>query len=385
MRRLLQVSPFHPGDLEMGGPVQLVRQIAMPGAMRVFETVGVVCPEMGSGGEGEHWNTIECSTVLRYRTVRVTELKPMRKAIAECDAVLIHGYRHWLSFWAARECQRTGKPYVMHLHGMANLRFRSYGKKWLFDRLGGAGMVANARGVIFSSRREAEEAGGCLGRIRRSAIVPNAIEKSPVFDHDEARAKWTERLGLDRSRPFLLTLGRLSPTKNYEALIRMLSIEWPVSLVIAGPGEDSAYCRSLRALADQVSGSAVVFHAGVYGPEKQSLLAAADVFLTASVLDSFNLTVAEALYQGTPVVLPRWLGIAEHLDAVPCHLVDSLKAEELRHQARLALGGQRPAPGFKLFHVEQVLTQLESALADFFSPPIVRAPERKGACSGKSI
>lgn len=365
MKRLLQVSPFHPDEEAMGGPIQLVRQIARAQAFQRIRPIGILCPSLPGRQCTNHWNTIECETVMKYRTVSVTKTAPLRQAIEHCDMVLVHGYRHWLPVQAAWECQRAQKPYVLHLHGMANRKFRSRGKKQLFDSLIGRKMVSRARGVIFSSKVEIDNAKECVTALPRWAIIPNALEDVEVFDHASERRKWVTRLGLKPELPLVLSLGRVSPSKNYEAILELGSETRPVSLVIAGPEEDAAYAARLRGMARGRRWGSVAFCGAVYGAEKQSVLAAADVFITTSMLDSFNLAAAEALYQGTPVILPKWLGIVEHLDGLPCFRLESLAPEAMRAGLEQALSSERPVPGFPRLLVEAVLPRIEETLLGF--------------------
>lgn len=312
--RVLQVSPFHPCDLEMGGPLHLIAHLATERASDAFQSIGVVAPVSRYGRTETRFRVYECGVVWRYRTVSVTEAGPLNEAVAEADLVLIHGYRHWLPVMAARQAAARRIPIAIHLHGMATRMFRSRIKKMLFDLTLGRGLTANARTLICSSTAELEKAREILPPACRFTVIPNAIERTDFQDHAACKTEWCRRLGLDFRRPLLVALGRINSTKNYEAILGSIPALPYVNLVIAGPAEETGYWDTLQSTARTAAGGNVRLIPGVYGVEKHTLLAAADVFVTATLVDSFNLTVAEALYQGTPVVYPSWIGIGEFLD-----------------------------------------------------------------------
>ncbi len=95
--RILQVSPFHPLDHEMGGPLHLIRHIATDRHSSSFESIGVVAPATRSGRGEVGFAVHECPVIFRYRTVSVTSVLPLQASIGSADLVLIHGYRHWLT------------------------------------------------------------------------------------------------------------------------------------------------------------------------------------------------------------------------------------------------------------------------------------------------
>lgn len=347
--RLLQVSPFHPDEAHMGGPINLVRKIAAASTAG-FTSIGVVAPariaapgDLAPASNRPDFRVIECDRILRYRTVSITALRPLDSALPDCDLVLIHGYRHWLPLWAAELCNLHGIPYLLHMHGMANRQFRSFSKKWIFDALAGPRMAYRAAAVICSSRSELEVARGILPHLRDTVVIPHGIPGCGPQPRARDCELWRERLALAPGQKLLVTLGRISRSKNYEATIRAAaSLSTGTVLVLAGPVEDASYWRELNQLGESLGiSSRLRFIPGVYGSEKCSLLRAGDAFVTTSRLDSFSMVVAEAAGQGTPVVYPNWIGIAEYLDTAGCYPVASLGPAVLAHAIEAAFRGPR--------------------------------------------
>jgi D-inositol-3-phosphate glycosyltransferase len=128
------------------------------------------------------------------------------------------------------------------------------------------------------------------------------------------------RLGLDAAR-VLLFVGRLTPIKGLETLLRALATakrnglgRTDVRLVVVGGDKDERWDADrarLRRLAAQVGvGPWVEFR----GPQPQDVLpdyyAAADVCLMPSLYESFGMVALEAMACGIPVIGSRVGGLA---------------------------------------------------------------------------
>ena len=231
----------------MGGPLALMRRLGTA-SPTTYKVVGLVTPQ-GKGLASDFASVvIECKAIARYRTVLVTDLGPLISALDTCDVAFIHGYRHWLPMWAAYYCRRKHKPYIIHLHGMANRFGRSRIKKLLFDTVIGANMLRSAGRIICSSEVERRTVLALFPSLRNITVLPHGSDGDPLFDHQAQRYVWQSRLGLGEGEPIILTLGRINRTKHYEAVIRALPDVTSGSLVIVGPVEDRSYWMELKAL-----------------------------------------------------------------------------------------------------------------------------------------
>jgi glycosyltransferase involved in cell wall biosynthesis len=110
----------------------------------------------------------------------------------------------------------------------------------------------------------------------------------------------------------LLQVGRLHPEKGYEYLFPALKrvrehAGRPVRLLVAGVGP---FEQVYRELARDLGIDDMVSFLG-FRRDVADLMAAADVFVLASVAEAFGLALAEALYLGTPIVATRAGGIPE--------------------------------------------------------------------------
>jgi len=140
---------------------------------------------------------------------------------------------------------------------------------------------------------------------------------------DTARVRIPDAAEIERLREelgaadahLLVTVGRLHPEKGYEHLFGALpriseQVDRPVILVVAGAGPFEGQFR--RRVAELGCADQVRFLG--FREDATSLIAAADVFVLASVAEAFGIAVAEALYVGTPVVATTVGGIPEIAD-----------------------------------------------------------------------
>lgn len=131
------------------------------------------------------------------------------------------------------------------------------------------------------------------------SIVPTGVEtaKYSQYQHEEARRK----MGWPEDRKVLVTIGRLAKEKNFDLLIKAfarLSME-NLSLVIMGGGDER---KNLEALARELGvAERVQFPGLVPFDEVPIYLAAADLFVFASVTETQGLVTLEAMASGLPV------------------------------------------------------------------------------------
>jgi glycosyltransferase involved in cell wall biosynthesis len=107
----------------------------------------------------------------------------------------------------------------------------------------------------------------------------------------------------------ILSVGRLVPDKNFEALIEAVAragLSEPAQLEIAGTGRLEP---ELRALAERV-GVPVRFRGYVPPSEMPGLYAAADVFALVSTYEPFGVSIREAVAAGLPIICSRDAGAA---------------------------------------------------------------------------
>jgi glycosyltransferase involved in cell wall biosynthesis len=116
--------------------------------------------------------------------------------------------------------------------------------------------------------------------------------------------------------PTLLFVGRLTPHKRQDALIRTVALlrrggAPGARLVLVGEPLTPAYGVALRALADDLAPGAVTIESGLSGAQLAERYRAADVLVVLSEHEGFCIPLLEAFHFGVPVVARAAGGIPE--------------------------------------------------------------------------
>jgi glycosyltransferase involved in cell wall biosynthesis len=147
----------------------------------------------------------------------------------------------------------------------------------------------------------------------------------PAAPADAARSKW--ELGLEE-RPIVLFVGRLSPEKDVEGLLRAWTLtyrsmpdEW--ALVIVGDGP------SRPGLEDAVAVSGSASRIRMVGAQSniEAWMAAADIYVSSSLFEGLSNTLLEAMATGLPVVVTRVSGVTDLVEDTGAGLVVDIQNE----------------------------------------------------------
>jgi glycosyltransferase involved in cell wall biosynthesis len=151
------------------------------------------------------------------------------------------------------------------------------------------------------SRGLAEDAARCLGgRMPPCAVVPNPLDLDAI---DALRAEpIPAEVPSPCDGPSILAAGRLTPQKDFETLLRAVSLLRPerpdLRLTISGEGPERP---RLEGLAEALGLKGIVRFPG-FVRNPFAVMARARVFVLSSRYEGFGNVVAEALACGTEVV-----------------------------------------------------------------------------------
>jgi glycosyltransferase involved in cell wall biosynthesis len=182
-----------------------------------------------------------------------------------------------------------------------------------------------AIGVSEFNRRELESAG-----YAHTTTVPILIDWSryDIAPDPEVRALLAGR------HTKLLFVGRISPNKRQDELIRMLAyyrrcIDPEALLILVGSQRDQPqYYARLRALCESLGlGGAVRFTGPVSPAQLAGYYRAASVFVSLSEHEGFGVPLLEAMYLGTPVVALDAAAVGETVDGAGVLLPEKDLAE----------------------------------------------------------
>lgn len=292
-------------DAAGGGSSEAIRRMAEATAGRGHSVtlVQVSAGGAGSGRESEDPNLAEIVVARVGPGAFSPETRAiLRREIAECDVVHVHGiWEH--PTWAARvEALRAGRPMVLSPHGalspwaVAHRPWRKRVVLALWERR----LLARTTVFVATGDHEARDLRALQPEVRVET-VPHGI-KLPDAVPASARSRRSENW------PRVGFLGRVHPVKAVAELagaVVGLVREFPgIRLALAGPWENG-YRRAIEQKAGEGSGMKLEW-AGLLGPaEKWRFLRGCDVVALPSHIENFGLAAGEALGVGKPVVVGR--------------------------------------------------------------------------------
>jgi glycosyltransferase involved in cell wall biosynthesis len=260
------------------------------------------------------------------------DLKRALKATAP-SVDIIHNHGLWLmpNVYAGRAAARAGLPLVVSPRGMLApeaLRF-SANKKRIFWRFFQEPALVKAAAWHATSQEEAEDI-RAMGIKASVGVIPNGID---------VPCETAQHAGAAQQRTVLF-LSRLHPKKSLPNLIEAwssVSTQRPAwHLIIAGPDE-GGHRAELEAQARARGVQHISFMGPIYGPEKDNMLASADLLVLPTKNENFGLAVAEALAAGVPAIVTKgapWAGLeTERCGWWIDHGIEPLKASLLEATA----------------------------------------------------
>lgn len=199
---------------------------------------------------------------------------------------------------ATRLARRHGIPHVLSIHGgdifdpskrLSPHRLRSVRPvvRWV---------LAQADRVVAPSRNTIDNARRWYGHRGPIDLIPHGLRQPDVPAASRAE------LGLPDDRLLLITVGRLVARKATDQLLHLLARlpRRDVDLVVVGDGPERL---ALEALARRLGLTERVRFTGfVEETRKHQLLAASDLFVSATTHEGFGLMYLEAMARGLPIV-----------------------------------------------------------------------------------
>ncbi|CAL9348362.1 glycogen synthase [Streptomyces sp. enrichment culture] len=232
---------------------------------------------------------------------------------------LVHSHTWYANLGGHLAKLLHGIPHVATAHSLEPLR------PWKAEQLGGGYALSGwaertaleaADAVVAVSGAMREDILSCYPALDpgRVHIVHNGIDTA-LYRPDPG-TEVLDRLGLDRSRPYVLFVGRITRQKGVPHLLRAVRGIDPAAQVVlcAGAPDTPEIDREFRELYEELRGVREGVHwisRMLPRPEVIQLLTHATVFVCPSVYEPLGIVNLEAMACGTPVVASRVGGIPE--------------------------------------------------------------------------
>jgi starch synthase len=210
-------------------------------------------------------------------------------------------------------------PHVMTTHSLEPLR------PWKAEQLGGGyalssfcerTAIESADAVIAVSEGMRRDILRCYPAVadKRVVVIHNGID--PDEYASDPRTDVVEREGIDRSRPYVIFVGRITRQKGVVHLLEAARHFAPgVQLVLcAGEPDTKDLATEVRALVDELRsgrGDVIWIERMLPRPEIIQLLSHARAFVCPSIYEPFGIVNVEAMSCGAPVVASAVGGIPE--------------------------------------------------------------------------
>jgi glycosyltransferase involved in cell wall biosynthesis len=210
-------------------------------------------------------------------------------------------------------------------------------------------------------------------RSGKITVVPNGVDTDGLGFDAAARARVREQFGISPDTYVIGALGRLDPNKRVDLIMEAAApmLGERCKILVIGRGEDQA---RLEAAAERIGVTENVIFGG-YQKDTTAMFAAFDLYVAASVQETFGLSVLEALASGLPVLYttcPALDGIQTERARLVAGTADVMR-DEIRKEVE---AGPRPREAdskvFERYGIESVVHRID----DLYEQVLASRPRR---------
>ena len=234
----------------------------------------------------------------------------MREHAAAFDVAHLHACRNLPGVVSGHFLRQHQVPYVLAPNGTAPRIERLHHVKRVFDVVFGQQLLDSASRVLAVSSTEQRQLTELGVAAQSISLIPNPIDLDE-FGTPLERGRFRQRYSV-QSHPIVLFLGKLTPRKNVDVLIKAFSqlSRSDARLVIAG--NDMGIRAAAERLAAEIGvGDRTIFTGLLTGRDRLEALTDADVVVYPSQHEVFGLVPLEALLSGSPVIVADDSGCGE--------------------------------------------------------------------------
>jgi glycosyltransferase involved in cell wall biosynthesis len=307
------------------------------------------------------------------RNTELGALLRLRKIIKEGRYDVVHTHLYRAQIYARAAARLAGTPVVLtteHSIGETHIERRK--------------MTRGVQALYLASEKFYDATIAVSGIVKdrlvrwgvrpgKITVIPNGVDTDGLGFDPAARGRVREQFGLAPDAYVIGALGRLDPNKRVdltmEAAAPMLGER--CKILVIGRGEDQA---RLEAAAQRLGVTEHVIFGG-YQSDTTAMLAAFDLYVAASVQETFGLSVLEALASGLPVLYttcPALDGIQTERARMVAGTADALR-DEIRKE--LEAGPRARVADSKVFErygIESVVSRID----DLYEQVLAERPRR---------
>ena len=293
----------------------------------------------------------------------------MVKMLKGINPDVVHAQMLGMGIPALAAKKLFGKPYISG-DGGSDVYLT-----WKFERLFLEPVLKNADAVIALTEQMKEKIGEFYER--DAFVIPNGInlDEYAGLSKENLRAE----LQFGRSDKVIIYIGRLSPVKGVEYLIRAMRLvkdkEPDAKLVLIGDGSEK---EKLKSIIKKLNLEHLVMHLPQLPNQNIPKYAvASDVLVLPSLSEGFPMTILEAMASGLPIVSTKVSGLPEIVkEGKNGFLVEPANTEQLAEKILLLLkdDGVRATmsannkESVKQYGWETVISKLEKIYFGITSP-----------------
>ena len=354
---ILHVIPAYLPATSYGGPVRSVHELCKSLVHQGHSVTVFATNFDGLGTTGVPLNRpciIDGVTVYYFKVkfplsyFRSSDLKKFLKIkVNEFDLVHIHTIYSYTTLVAARYARQFNIPYIISPRGMLDkgaIGLKGSFKKTLYLRLFERKVFINAALTHYTSVDESDQS--YFSKItEKKLVIPNGID---IKRYQSAPDKsLPENYSSLHNKKIVFFLGRLNYIKGLDILVQSwpkVIAEYPdAHLVIAGPDNDG-YKKNVVAIIDLLKISdSITFTGELDFSDKITFLKASEMLVAPSYLESFGMSIVEAMACAKPVIVSNKVNISPIIGHYNAGIISSCDSSEFGSAIVKMLGSQEGA------------------------------------------
>jgi glycosyltransferase involved in cell wall biosynthesis len=307
------------------------------------------------------------------RNTELPALLRLRKLIKDGEYDVVHTHLYRAQIYARPAARLAGTPVVLtteHSIGETHIERRK--------------MTRSVQGLYLSSERFSDATIAVSDIVKdrlvrwgvrpgKVTVIPNGVDTDELGFDSQARDRVRAEFGIAPETYVIGALGRLDPNKRVdltmEAAAPMLGEK--CKILVIGRGEDQP---RLEAAAKRLGVTDHVIFGG-YQSDTPAMMAAFDLYVAASLQETFGLSVLEALASGLPVLYttcPALDGIQTERARMVAGTPDALR-DEIRKEVDT---GPRPRVADTKVFAKYGIGSVVSRIDDFYEKILDARPRR---------